>query len=111
MACRRAQIPNFVGEFGDGSEAIIDFAFAQPENRRVEAHVLAAGELRIEAGAKHIERKYEIVRMFHPSQNRRSRRVGLNNLTEAEAQAHCHDPRTRVDGVYFDGYQLMKGLR
>jgi hypothetical protein len=66
---------------------------------------------RIEAGADNRERKYEIVRFFHPSQHRQPRRVnGANCLTEAEAQAHCHRADTRKDGVYFDGYQKMKGF-
>ena len=66
---------------------------------------------RVAAGADNRERKYEIIRFYHPSQNRRSRRTGSGPLTEAEAQAHCRRPDTRKDGVYFDGYQLMKGMR
>ena len=60
---------------------------------------------RILAGADNRERKYEIVRFYHPSLNRRPRRTGSGLLTEAEAQAHCHRPDTRKDGHYFDGYQ------
>ncbi len=55
------------------------------------------------------DRIYEIVRMYYPSQNKRPRRTGINRLTLREAQAHCKDPKTRKDGVYFDGYQEMRG--
>tara|TARA_R100000808_G_C2130759_1_gene140014 strand:- start:364 stop:561 length:198 start_codon:yes stop_codon:yes gene_type:complete len=46
---------------------------------------------------------YMIVRHFHPSQGRRNK-VMLRGLTEKQAQEHCSDPRTREEGVYFDGY-------
>lgn len=46
---------------------------------------------------------YDIVRHFHPSQDRRSR-VMKRGLTLEQAQAHCSDPKTRKEGVYFDGY-------
>lgn len=67
---------------------------------------------RIEAGAQHTERKYRIVRFYHPSLNRSRRAIPNGDcLTEAEAQAHCHRADTRKDGQYFDGYELMPGLR
>jgi len=48
-------------------------------------------------------RDYRIVRFYHD--NRPSRVVhGGDYLTLVEAQAHCNDPKTRKDGVYFDGY-------
>ena len=46
---------------------------------------------------------YKIIRFFHPSQERANETV-LSGLTLEEAQAHCKDPSTREDGVYFDGY-------
>ena len=46
---------------------------------------------------------YKIVRFFHPSQDR-SNRTMQKGLTLEQAQAHCKNPATRKDGVYFDGY-------
>jgi hypothetical protein len=40
----------------------------------------------------------------------RSRTI-KSGLTEAEAQAHCARPDTKQRGVYFDGYDYMKGCR
>lgn len=54
------------------------------------------------------DRNYEIIRIYYPSQNKRPRRTGLSRLTLNEAQAHCSDPNTRKDGVYFDGYREMR---
>ena len=46
---------------------------------------------------------YRIVRFYYDE--RPSRVVhGGDYLTLVEAQAHCNDPKTRKDGVYFDGY-------
>ena len=46
---------------------------------------------------------YKILRFFadasRPSEARQS------GLTLQEAQAHCRDPRTRKEGVWFDGYE------
>jgi len=47
---------------------------------------------------------YKIVRMYHPSLNRRPRTM-KKGLTLEEAQEHCSDPRTRKDGKWFDGYE------
>ena len=49
-------------------------------------------------------KKYEIIRFYHPSLNRKSRKIGKNGLTIGQAQSHCSDPKTRKDGQYFDGY-------
>jgi len=46
---------------------------------------------------------YKIVRFYAPGQQKRSRTI-KTGLTLEQAQAHCNDPRTRKDGVYFDGY-------
>ncbi len=53
-------------------------------------------------------RCYRIVRFYHPRLERRPRTIETG-LTEAEAQAHCRRPNTRKEGVYFDGYDNMKG--
>lgn len=55
-------------------------------------------------------RCYRIIRFYHPSLNRKSRTI-KTGLSEAEAQEHCRRPDTRKDGVYFDGYDLMKGVK
>ncbi len=47
--------------------------------------------------------QYKIVRFYHPRQNKPSE-VVKTGLTLEEAQAHCNDPDTRVEGVHFDGY-------
>ena len=46
---------------------------------------------------------YSIVRFYAPDQNRESE-VIKTGLTLEEAQEHCNDETTRVEGVYFDGY-------
>lgn len=72
------------------------------------AEVLA----RVATGANHTLRAYEIVRHYHPSLDRRPRRLpNAGGLTEAEAQAHCHRADTRREGVYFDGYQQERRQR
>jgi hypothetical protein len=50
------------------------------------------------------EQLYKIVRFYHPSQNR-EKEVIETDLTLAEARAHCNDPSTHEEGVFFDGYQ------
>jgi hypothetical protein len=55
-------------------------------------------------------RIYRIRRCYAPRFNRPVRTIrGGNNRTLAEAQAHCSDPKTRIDGVYFDCYEYMPG--
>jgi hypothetical protein len=50
------------------------------------------------------------VRFYHPRLESRPRTL-KNRLTETEAQAHCARPDTCREGVYFDGYDYMKGTR
>jgi len=50
---------------------------------------------------------YKIIRYYSPDQHKHNR-VILRHLTLAQAQQYCKDPRTRVDGVYFDGYTKEK---
>jgi len=45
---------------------------------------------------------YKIVRLYYDP-NRKSRTI-KKGLTLEQAQAHCSDPKTRKEGVYFDGY-------
>lgn len=44
---------------------------------------------------------YKIVRFYYDG--RKSRTI-KSHLTLAESQKHCNDPKTRKEGVYFDGY-------
>lgn len=46
---------------------------------------------------------YKIVRM-HRDENKRNKTI-KTRLTLEEAQAHCKDPMTRKEGVWFDGYE------
>ena len=55
-------------------------------------------------------RCFRIVRFYHPSLGRSSRTI-KTGLTENEAQAHCSREDTRKHGVYFDGYDYMKGIK
>jgi len=49
---------------------------------------------------------YKIVRMYYPDKqgNSKKPRTIKSRLTLEQAQAHCNDPKTRIEGVYFDGY-------
>ncbi len=47
---------------------------------------------------------YEIVRYFHPSQDR-DLKVVQRNVSLEDAQRHCQDPKTKREGKYFDGYR------
>jgi hypothetical protein len=47
---------------------------------------------------------YKIVRSFAPHLNKSDRTI-CRGLTLEQAQAHCRNPKTRQDGVWFDGYE------
>jgi len=48
---------------------------------------------------------YKIVRYYAPGVGKKDHTVsGKTGLCLAEVQAHCNDPSTRKEGVYFDGY-------
>ncbi len=51
--------------------------------------------------------QYKIIRFYDPSQNKR-KRVIKTGLTLEQARAHCNDPKTRKEGVYFDGFERQK---
>lgn len=48
--------------------------------------------------------RYRIVRMHYDDAV--EEQTIATGYTLAEAQAHCRDPETRRDGVYFDGYTV-----
>ncbi|KKM60100.1 hypothetical protein LCGC14_1545170 [marine sediment metagenome] len=54
-----------------------------------------------------MEDQYKIVRFYYPDQNRRRRTI-KTGLTLEQAKAHCNDPKTRKEGVYFDGFEKQK---
>jgi len=47
--------------------------------------------------------RYKIVRFYAPNVGK-NKRVIKRGLTLEQAQAHCSNPETRKDGLYFDGY-------
>jgi|WetSurMetagenome_2_1015567.scaffolds.fasta_scaffold63953_2 hypothetical protein len=49
---------------------------------------------------------YQIVRFYRDG--RINRKIMKKRLTLQQAQAHCNDPKTRKEGVWFDGYEPMK---
>jgi hypothetical protein len=46
---------------------------------------------------------YKIIRYYAPNQHKRARII-KTHLSLEQAQEHCNNPNTRVEGVYFDGY-------
>jgi len=47
---------------------------------------------------------YKIIRFY-----KSGRRKTVKTVSTLEtAQLHCNDPRTKKDGVWFDGYQKIK---
>lgn len=50
--------------------------------------------------------RYKIVRFYAPAIDGcdRPNRTIKTGLTLEQAKAHCNDPKTRREGVYFDGY-------
>lgn len=48
--------------------------------------------------------KYRIIR-FYKDKNKDCK-VIKNGLTLKEVKSHCSDPKTRKEGVYFDGYAI-----
>jgi len=47
-------------------------------------------------------KNYMIVRFY--AQEGKAHKVIKKGLTEAEAKEHCNDPKTRKEGVWFDGF-------
>lgn len=70
-------------------------------------------ELSTSHGIPHAEpvggpRCFRIIRFYRHGRRPRTIKTGL---TETEAQAHCSRDDTRQEGVYFDGYDYMKGCK
>ena len=53
---------------------------------------------------------YKIVRYYAPSQDGQTKRNRTikTGLTLEQAKAHCNHPKTRKEGVYFDGFVKQK---
>lgn len=51
-----------------------------------------------------MEDRYKIIRFYTPNKNKRKRVIAIG-LTLEQARAHCNDPKTRKEGVYFDGLE------
>ena len=50
-----------------------------------------------------MEPTYTIIRFYAPHLKKENETI-KTGLTLEEAQEHCNDETTRVEGVYFDGY-------
>lgn len=55
-----------------------------------------------------LEREPRIYRIIRFYRNGRPRTI-RSNVTLTDAQAHCERDDTRREGVYFDGYDYMRG--
>ena len=51
-----------------------------------------------------VDSRYDIVRFYHPSQNKR-RRVIKRNVSGDVAHSHVNDPKTSVKNKHFDGFE------
>jgi hypothetical protein len=100
--------------FADHKSAVEHLKKSKPEISDPDAYVatverkMKGGQLRARLQRIAIEnpdpdQTYKIVRFYHPSQNRPSRKI-KSGLSLEEARAHTNDPKTRKEGVYFDGY-------
>ena len=49
------------------------------------------------------ERRCDIVRFFR--EDGKHSRIIKRNISESVAKLHCNDPRTRKEGVWFDGFR------
>ena len=73
----------------------------------------AMNELAVKHGRKPTEeyggpRCYRIIRFYRNGRKARTIRTGLSL---ADAQAHCGREDTHKAGVWFDGYDFMKGVK
>lgn len=53
-------------------------------------------------GDENENQRYKIVRYYRKEGQKP--RVQRSGLTLKQAQTHCDDPKTRKEGVWFDGY-------
>lgn len=51
---------------------------------------------------------YNIIRFYKDSSHPYHGRIIDTELTLDEAKAHCNDPSSCEEGVYFDGFQKME---
>jgi len=53
--------------------------------------------------------KYMIVRFYR--KEGKQNKIMKTGLTLEQAQEHCNDPKTRKEGVWFDGYTKQDSQR